>query len=529
MSTAEQQPEQDQALTPTGTEGATPTATQIHACLQGIDGGAGPEDPRYGDRFGRIQEEINRLSGVDFNLVIEESLAVLAEEAKDLRVAGFLTLGLNARDGVAGMALGFELTAALAEQFGDAIYPRRANARDAALRFPLSDRAVAFLDNADDAADATARERLASAMTRYQQAAADHYAIDDLGVVSLKRWLERQQARHPKPAAPVEPSAEEASSGSEESNGATAASSQPSAAPEQGAALPNAAPTDDREQHAAVRQVLSYLRDNERWPEHVALSRAHRWAALQTPPTADGRTRIEAPRASAIAAIESACAEGRWLEGLGAAEKAFMEAGGQFAFSIQRLAADCARGAGYEDSAARIESEVRLLRQRLPSLETLAYEDGQPFASQTDLDWLGRIDSAAAEPADDVDNDDADRLDEARQILASQGLKAAFEELERDAPQTVSREQALVRLRQARLALEAHRADTARSLLEGTREAMRRTGHDQWDNQLTAALLRLLIRATEGDSTQSRSNRGARLRELRTQLVPLDVTTVLDD
>lgn len=509
------QTETSNKLTPTGAEDWSPTAAQIEACLAWIDGGVGAEDPRYGERFARIQEEVNQLSGTDFDAIIDESLALLGEEAKDLRVAGFLCLALVARDGVAGLALGFELMDALINTFGSRLYPQRANARDAALRFPLSERVQKLLERASDAGDETARSRLGNAMDSLHQTAVNELSISDLGFRPIRRWLDQQQTR----ATPDARSPQQT-----DSQQPAKPSSTPSAAPAQ--AQP---PSDDREHQNAARQLLNYLREQGRWPEHVALARAFRWATLQSPPSEDGRTRIEAPRATAIAAIERACAGERWLEGLEAAEKAFMESGGQFAFSIQRLAAECARGSGYSDIAERIESETRLLRQRLPQLETLAFNDGEPFATEADRDWLERLDNASpSAAATEPETDGGDRLEQARQTLVEDGLHAAVTALDQDAPRAFCRTQALVRLRQARLCLEAERPDTARLLLEGVQEELARAGHDQWDNDLTASVLRVLVRATESDSSQSRNERGHRLRELQRQLAYLDVTTALE-
>ncbi len=483
---------------------------ELLACLVRLDGQPSGEDPRHGDRFAQVQAEVSRLSGTDFEVIAEGSRTILGREAKDLRVAGYLCLAA-AREGVRGLAAALDLVAALVERFGDDLHPRRPAARDAALRFLAADRIAALVAGGADAGDHEARNELSEAIERLRGIVPATLGID-VSLPGVSEWLRR---RAPKPL-PVSPEA--------------------APAPRAGTPMPASptlslhagTPADDAELHAATRRLLAYLRESGRWAEHVALSRAYRWAALAAPPAEGGITRVSPPRAAALAAADAACAERRWDDGLAAAERAFLEPGGQFSFRIQRLAAHCAREAGRAALAARIESEVRLVCRALPGLDALRYSDGTAFAEGTDRAWLDRLMATPAVAESGVVPDEEDQLAEARHLLADSGLAPALKALEAKA-QAGGRESIRVRLSQARLCLEAERADAARPVLEGILEELRRGGHDLWDRQLTVQALRLLPQATGRDTTQSRADRDRRQAHCRERLAQLDISAALAD
>jgi type VI secretion system protein VasJ len=507
-------------LAPTGPADETPTVEQITHCLTPFDGGGVGEDPRHGDRFAVVQEEVNRLAGADFATVRDEGVRLLAEEAKDLRIAGFVGLGLVARDGVAGLALGLELMTSLVEAFGESLHPQRNNARQAALSYLVSDRVRGLIEQAPDASDGATRERLDQALRAFDDVARRALGLTEVNLRTLTEWLattqhqaELQQTSAPNPSAS---DSDETPSDAHTNNAATVAPA-------------TTKPEGERDLETTMRRLLAYLRDNGRWSEHIAMARSWRWAGLALPAAERRRTQVEPPRQPALAPIESAVSKGQWIDGLAAAERAFLEAGGQFLLRIQRLAAQCARQAGYPAAADRIDAEVGLLRARLPELEHLNFIDGTPFASAEDQAWLERLDggqsSATTAPAtaDVVD----DGMDEARQRLGTDGLRVALNKLKPDAYPGDDRGRIRFRLQQARLCLDADQAGSARAMLEGVWDGFHRGGHDRWDSALACDVLRVLVRATEQDAALQGDERLRRSRQLRDQLAAWDVTVAL--
>ncbi len=480
---------------------------ELLACLVPLAEGPAGEDPRHGDRFVQVQAEVSRLAGTDFEIMAEGCRAILREEAKDLRIAGYLALAATAREGIRGLAATLELSAALIERFGSDLHPRRPAARKSALLFLASDRITALIARAPDAGDSSAREELAAAIEVLRERVTETLGIGDFRLSDLSAWLRRHIAEAPSQSPIKRPD--------------NAAIASPAAA-----SLALEKPADDSELHAGTRRLLAYLRENERWAEHVALSRAYRWAALAAPPAQGGTTRVTPPRSAGLAALDAACAEQRWDDGLAGAERAFLESGGQFSFRIQRLGAHCARQGEHAALAERIESEVLLLCRRLPALDTLCYSDDTPFAEEVDRSWLDRLAATRDDSRSETAQSAEDQLAKAREALTDDGLATALRELEAKAADG-GRDFAHARVLQARLCLEAERADIARPVLEGVLERLRREGHDLWDRKLTIQALQLLLQATNRDTGQSRNDRNRRQAQVREQLARLDISAAL--
>lgn len=480
--------------------------------LRALPGLATGEDPRYGERFASVQAEVARLAGTDFELIIEGCRAVLREEAKDLRVLGYLALARLGSQGLEGLTETLELAAGLVQRFGADLHPQRTNARASAVRFLESDRMLGLLERAPDAGAGEARGRLEAALDALESALA---ALPDLRTAGLPRL--RQALRRLRPV--------QSADGEVEPTRTAPGASAPGPVPDAAAAV-----NDEAACSAGLRQALAYLREQRRWPEHAALARAHRWAPLRLPPAQDGVIAVEPPREAALAAVRAAVAESRWEDGLAAAERAFLEPGGQLCLGLQRQGALCAERLGRADVRSLIEAAVRELDARLPGLFELAFRDGTPLSSAEDGAWLARLrrpDAAAGPDGGEVAPGDEERLAAAREVVAREGLAAGLRSLERAAVSTVGRRLACCRLLQADLCLEQERPEVARGLLEGVLEAMRRGGHDLWDAELTLRLVRALTRATERDGSCNAKERRVRLARLREAALAIDPAAAL--
>jgi type VI secretion system protein VasJ len=278
-----------------------------------------------------------------------------------------------------------------------------------------------------------------------------------------------------------------------------------------------------------MRKLLSYLRQEGQWKRLVALSRAYRWAELDLPPADGGRTRLAPPRDSALAPVTAAVESQQWEDGLLAAEKAFLEPGGQFCFALQRHASRCADALGLADVARRIEAELGLLLNRMPGLPELRFSDDRPFADAADRAWLERtaIAGDSVPAGGETGAPERNPLDEARGIAGEQGLAAGLARLGSGGA-VDGRDAARCTIDQARLCLEHGRVDVARPALERLVEEITGNGIEHWDRELAVQALTVLQRAVAADPGElGADERAARLSRIRGQLGRLDMAAAL--
>ena len=93
------------------------------------------EDPGYDDDFQCIREEVNKLSGIDTDLICTLAEKLLTTTAKDIRIATCYCWARLHRDGEAGFAEGLELLAGLLQRYGTQLHPQRERSRKPALEW----------------------------------------------------------------------------------------------------------------------------------------------------------------------------------------------------------------------------------------------------------------------------------------------------------------------------------------------------------------------------------------------------------
>lgn len=96
------------------------------------------EDLTYHDNFQEIKEEVAKLSGIDYPLIINVSETIIKQSSKDIRVVTYYCLARLQTDGASGFADGLELLAGLLDKFGLALYPSRSNIRKNAIEWLAS-------------------------------------------------------------------------------------------------------------------------------------------------------------------------------------------------------------------------------------------------------------------------------------------------------------------------------------------------------------------------------------------------------
>lgn len=93
------------------------------------------EDPACDDDFQLMHEEINKLSGIDTEKLCRLAENILCHTVRDLRVVTWYILARLQREGEAGLCEGLQLLTAMLSRYGEHCYPRRINARRAALEW----------------------------------------------------------------------------------------------------------------------------------------------------------------------------------------------------------------------------------------------------------------------------------------------------------------------------------------------------------------------------------------------------------
>jgi type VI secretion system protein VasJ len=258
------------------------------------------------------------------------------------------------------------------------------------------------------------------------------------------------------------------------------------------------------------------------WLSGHHLMKSLRWDTVHELPPLDasGRTRLVPPRTDYRAQLKRLYLQQSW--------QALMEqAGSMFGEGVNHLWLDlqwylhqalsrC--GAPYDGWADIIREDVRLFLQRLPGFETLAYNDGTPFADEVTLNWINQqireesVGWLGDTPSTTVGGNDDDILGLESEALAqadADGIEAALGWLQLRPGITSVRQKWLLRLLMARIAEQHGKNDMALHLLSELLEQAGEILLPAWEPQLIfearARSLKLLrIKASRSESDKTR-------------------------
>jgi len=301
------------------------------------------------------------------------------------------------------------------------------------------------------------------------------------------------------------------------------------------AAAPAAAPLDDNlaaEQAAAllgqrVGELAEWYQsiDLEN-PASYRLKRIALWSAIDVLPTThDGKTLLPAPQPQTVDIMKR-------LEVGGSPPEIIHFCENQlgihpFWLDLNRVAAAALTQGGVRFTAAReaLEEETARFIGRLPGLGELSFGNGQAFADQATLSWLGKLRDAGSDPRGGAAADEAasQAIDEARALAAAGQQREAAARMQQAIAVADSAQQRFSLRLQLYAMLEAQGAQNklapfARILLAD----LDRFNLDQWDPPLALAGLRLAYRLLAADP-DGRSEAAA----LLTRLAALDPATAL--
>ncbi|MGS3629602.1 type VI secretion system domain-containing protein [Enterobacter hormaechei] len=215
---------------------------------------------------------------------------------------------------------------------------------------------------------------------------------------------------------------------------------------------------------AQARTLTGYLREQpDGWLAAHRLMKSLRHDTLRAipAPDAEGKTRIEPPRADQRAMLKRLYLQQSWLEILEQADSTFLA---WRQSSLAGFAVVYPSGPDYESGqdvlADIITADLKGLLRRLPGLETLAFNDGTPFADEVTLNWINqsvldemsnwRDESVSA--LSETGNDILALEPEALEKADTDGLDATLHWLQTRPGTDTTKDKWLVRLLMARVA-----------------------------------------------------------------------------
>ena len=462
-------------------------------------------DPGYDDDFQRIREEVNKLSGIDTALICTLAEKLLTTTAKDIRIATYYCWARLHQDGENGFAEGLELLGALLQHYGMQLHPQRDRSRKAALEWLAGTRVLDSLSLYPEVVREDAQRTTGALMI----------ISDSLG------------SEEPRPELNTLYSALESrlmKGGGVDAVVPQNASSQTCAQPSSDTTDPNVPVpvriTSGQNLLAQARTLAGYLREQaDGWLAAHRLMKSLRHDTLSAipAPDAEGKTRIEPPRADQRAMLKRLYLQQSWLEILEQADSTFSRGANHLWLDLQWYIHQALMKSGQDVLADIIISDLKGLLRRLTGLETLAFNDGTPFADEVTLNWINQsvldeIPDLRGEPVSAVSVMDNDILAlelEALEKADTDGLDATLHWLQTRPGTDSTKDKWLLRLLMARVAEQKGRNELALHLLGELDSAAQSITLTQWTPALLFEVksrrLRLLrMKATRSETDKAR-------------------------
>ncbi|RZN19928.1 MULTISPECIES: type VI secretion system protein TssA [unclassified Escherichia] len=479
------------------------------------------DDPGYDDGFQQMREEVNKLSGADTELICQLAEKVLTTTAKDIRVATYYCWARLHREGEQGLAEGLELLAGLIDRFGAQLHPQRNRSRKAALEW-------------------LAGSRMTDSLSLYPEVVRED-ALRTIGALLLIAQLTENEPDETRPELNALYGALE--NRLQKAGGVDAVVPQNASTTETlSTASHSDAPaigriTSGQDLLAQARTLSEYLREQpDGWLSAHHLMKSLRHDTLQAIPAPDaqGRTRIEPPRADQRALLKRLYLQQNWAEILETADSTFSRGANHLWLDLQWYIHQALTKSGKEIVADIIAADLKGLLTRLSGLETLAFSDGTPFADEVTLNWIQQsvLDTTAGWGNETPSarmaevNDDILALEsEAVALADSESPDAALSWLQHRPGIATARQQWLLRLLMGRIAEQYGKNELAVHLFAELGERATEVALSDWEPELLfevqarhLKLLRLKASRSEADKIRL----GPAMEKLLGGLIQLD-------
>jgi len=420
-------------------------------------------DPRYSDNFFAIKQEIEKLGEVDYARVQQKCQNMLINEAKDLRIAGYLILAVTYINGLDGLIESLQAYQILIKNFWPHIHPQKETARLAALQWLNNPRLLMFLQKDQDI-NANKLQILAATINELNKHIKKYAGKDAATFSILDEWLAKQQQKLQscKPTMqenPVEISQDINS---------------------------------DKDVENKCKQIINYYFEKQAYLSAAAFARALRWSAMYLPSHENYKTRIPAPRTEAINKLESLINTNNYLAIYTQCEELFLEPAGHLFLDLQYHAYLAAKEIDPDNLAIFIESEIINLIQRIPLLPELKFVDNKPFANEQTQGWLNNLIGNETIPEANNNLNINDIIHEAK--ANSKKLSSQLNSINQ-LPWQNAQEKFLQQQAIAKLCMQNKRVDLAIPVLENLAEQIKKHNLSSWHPELAMAVWNDLYQA----------------------------------
>lgn len=455
------------------------------------------EDPRYGENFVIIKQEIDKFSGNDFEAVVRHAEFLLKDEAKDLRVAGYYLFAKTYVQGLSGLIDGVQLYSGMLLKYGNTMFPVKESSRSVALAWLNNSKLTCFFEKAIAAANLAELEIVKHAVNTISVWSknvfgneAPQWSVADDSIKKLESDLRR-----------INDISENVDNNNETDSSLSNSVSECDDTPGYDDSLVTlrSGPDSDSSLLDTLRHSCLYLIENGDYVHAVSLSRSARWGGLRVPPNEKNKTRIPLPRMSALADIKNFADNNNYFESFSVLEKFIFEPGAHLLFDAQCYGVRMLREWGRHDIADEIERQCCHLILRIPGIEVLCFEDGTPFSSPETLGWLNglmeRNNTVNNNTSlDEHSNEDVDAL---RAKIKSNGFNMSISELD---GLTFKSNLSSVKFRliMAELCLEMDLFVKARALLDALSEESEKTHLAKWIPDIAFSIEHMRLKAVEG-------------------------------
>jgi type VI secretion system protein VasJ len=466
---------------------------------------------RYEPEFEKLAAEIAKLESVEgkasikWDIVVDQSIALLSGKSKDLLVASYMTLALLQEDGYPGLAAGFTACKNILGTFWENLFPEKARlrARSQAIQW-MADRVAPALQGLSGASKSD-KDPLTTALailTEITTLVGEKFESDPPALGDLQSAVQDKLYSVPADEAPAssEPASDASATTTE-----VAASAAPAPKDIDSADGAREALTEMKERRIKAATVLREA--NPADPLPYRLLRATIWEDLMDAPAGkDGVTELTGGDAAFGGQMEEKLEKGEYAavipecEAKLAADRLWLDSN----FYLHRAM----EGLGKPYTAARraLSAEVVRLVRACPGLLELKFADGTPMAGEPTRLWILHELSALPSKSGGAASPLEAALAEARKLVARKNFPEAAALLQKELRGSVNRrDRFLGRLYLAKLCGEAGRMDLALPQLEGLDEEGRKFALDEWEPSLAAEIARELWRCHKASATPEKA------------------------
>lgn len=451
------------------------TSTIANPVLMPIGQKGVGDDPRYGDNFVKIKNEIDKLSSADYGEVGRLCEKILTVEAKDLRVAGYNILALTYTKGLEGLIFGVECYLGIIRTFGDRCHPCRKNAKLQAYAWLNNEKISAFIEmtTSSKQQDPIATSKLESLIDKLNRTFVSMYGHEVTKWISLNSWINKNKTSTSNASSEISLSSETDSSD---------------------ALINYHEILDEKMFIKATTNIFKYLSTNNDLIRLVAMTRSLKWSVLTVPCTQDKVTKINPPRASVVIKVSNAIMGNLNEADLAEMEAYFIEPGCHLYFDLQKSEVDIARSIGRADIADLIEGHVSIMARRMPELFLMSYNEGTPFANDTTRIWIDNLnrEHTRSTEINAAENDLKYRIDKIVSESKPLSIENAIESLDQIKIKDGA-ESFRVNLAKLEICISRGRVDIALPFAEHLEKKITHHHLAEWDKDLALELWRKLL------------------------------------